>query len=107
MTLPKYRACIQNYRLSKATFLAMLGDPVQPVVLDANSPTTRWGKKIDYGTQNTSSDSTTRAFFEKIPDDNWAIVSFDPETRTVCVDITDESTTTTSKTMSVILPPLT
>jgi hypothetical protein len=50
------------------------------------------------------SDSPQRAFFEKIPEDNWSIVSFNPLSRKVCVEITDNVST---RTVSVTLPPLT
>jgi len=49
------------------------------------------------------SDSPSRAFFEKIPSDNWEIVSYDSKTRNVCVRITDNSGV---KTMGITLPTL-
>ena len=49
------------------------------------------------------SDNKTRAFFEKMPDDVWEIVSFDPLTRVVCVEITAKGT----RRVSVTLPYLT
>lgn len=55
----KTRPCSNTHRLPKATFLAML-----------------------------SEGSRTYEFFLKIPDNKWTITSFDPATRTVCVEIT-------------------
>lgn len=55
----KERPCSVKERLTKGTFLAML-----------------------------SQDSRTQEFFLGIPDDDWIISSFDPNTRDVCVEIT-------------------
>lgn len=65
------RACQAEHRLSKASFLAMLGDP-------AVAPAT-------------VSDSTARAFYEKLNDVDWVIVSFNSNSREVCIDITTDS----------------
>ena len=83
-TEDKRRGCIANHRLSKSSMLAMLGDPAQP--------------------GESHSDSKSRAFYEKIPDANWEIISFNPLSRMVCVKITDRIGT---RTTSVVLPYLT
>ena len=80
----KRQACSANVRLLKATFLAMLGDP--PL----------YGEQYSVDKQ--------RAFFEKIPDANWTIVSFNPLTKKVCVEITDGIGT---RTVAVTLKDLT
>ena len=80
----KSRACVSKHRLSKISMLSMLGPPPEP------------------GEQYSSSKS--RAFYEKIPDDNWTIVSFDSLTQVVCTEITDRIGT---RTTSVTLPYLT
>jgi hypothetical protein len=78
------RACVVQQRMPKATLLAMLGDPAS--------------------IGESYSDSQSRAFFEKIPEDNWEVVSFDPSTRKVCVEISDDIGT---RTVAVTLPYLT
>jgi hypothetical protein len=77
------RACQVVHRLTKVNFLAMLGNPPEP------------GEEF--------SNSVTRAFFEKISDEDWIITSFNPETRDVCVIVTSDNGT---RTISVTLPVL-
>lgn len=79
----KRRSCQSGQRLSKPSLLAMLGEPP----LDGES----------------FSNNASRAFFERIPNENWDIISFDVITRNVCVSIL---TNYGVHTISVILPPL-
>lgn len=107
--------CSSFVRLSKTTFLAMMG--IKPYKKNAffdefGVPIT--GKKLyerylnkdypfnPYKDDEKFSSSKQRSFFEKIKYD-WQIISFDPATRLVCIQINDPVRT---KTVSVILPNL-
>jgi len=111
----KKNQCSTYERLSKSTFLAMLG-PI-PYKKDKfydefGVPTT--GQKLynkflnneypfnPYRDDEVYSNVKTRKFFEKIPHP-WQIVSFDPSTRQVCVQINDPKGI---KNISVTLPNL-
>lgn len=116
-------ACSSFNRLSKATFLAMLGPPPdaysdeeQAILNYYNegmsvaeiAETTGLTNKnvrdfIRQVTQPRNSSHPSRAFFEKIDDSDWSITSFDPSTRTVCVQIAQDTGT---RTVTVILPAL-
>jgi len=81
------RRCISPDTISKPTFLAMLGDPP--------------GKS--FNTQQEVSDSKIRAYFENLNDDQWQILTFNAETRDVCVEVISPAG---SRTMTVTLPYL-
>lgn len=87
-------ACSTYDRLSKNTFLAILG----------NKAFKKENSNI-YGTKDDEkySRNKTRAYFEKLNNNSWDITSFDPETRKVCINIRNKGTRIN---MSVTLPPL-
>jgi len=88
MALPlERRACTAQQTIPKATFLAMLGPPP--------------GKS--FNTQEEVSSSPTRAYFESLEDDQWRIISFNPETRVTCVQLASPSG---QRLLSVTLPAL-
>lgn len=107
--------CSTYSRLSKSTFLAMLG----PVAYKKDQffdefglPTNAeklYNKYLNkeypfnpYRDDEYYSNTKTRRFFEKIPYP-WSIVSFDPKTRLACIQIDDPKGI---KNVSVTLPNL-
>ena len=71
------RACSSLKSISKQAFLSILGPPPE-----------RSGED-----QQLFSSNPSRAFFEKIPDEQWTITSFNPQKREVCVEIQNQSGT--------------
>jgi hypothetical protein len=88
MALPiKRRACTAQQTIPKSTFLTMLGPPPEK----------------SYNTQEAYSSGLTRAYFEKLEDSQWSIISFNPETRVTCVQLVSP---VGQRLLSVTLPSL-
>ena len=76
------QACSTYERLSKKTFLSILGQKA----FKKESPET-YGKKDD----EQYSQNKTRAYFEKLNINSWSIRSFDPNSKQVCIEIKNKS----------------
>jgi hypothetical protein len=94
----KRQACSSNERLSKETFLSILGyPPYQRENINLYGNTTFYfykGEKITIpASDELYSTNLTRAYFEKLDYENtpWSIRSFDSKTREVCVEINTKS----------------
>jgi hypothetical protein len=104
----KNQACSVYERLSKNTFLSILGySPYKrPSSYTENSFYFYKGKKItSVISSETYSPNITRSYFEKLNEKQipWSITSFNPKTREVCIEIKAQSGL---RELSVILPQL-
>ena len=94
----KPQACSSNERLSKETFLSILGyPPYKRENINLYGNTTFYfykGEKITIpSSDELYSTNATRAYFEKLDSKNmpWSIKSFNSKTREVCVEINAKS----------------
>lgn len=114
-------ACSTFNRLSKSTFLTLLGPPPASMsdeekailayhnegqtaseIAETTGLTNKEVRElIKEVTTPKNSSNPSRAFFESLDSSTWSIVSFDPMTRVVCVRIDVNQDT---RTVSVILP---
>lgn len=83
------QACSSNNRLSKKTFLSLLGNKAftKPLEYPTTEDYILKGQKIKIPANEEFSRNKTRQYFEKIDYNSWSITSFDPKTRKVCVQI--------------------
>lgn len=104
------RACSPVHRLSKATFLAMLTSNVDTdnirvvatgeVISLSNVDEIDVEKNINKGIWERIELSYPRKLYLELDNDDWDIISFNPESREVCVEIrTSNGTRTTSQTL--------
>ena len=108
------RACQATQRLSKATFLAMLSSNVDTDnvrIVSTGETTSVQGvderdiqRNVNNGIWERIELSQPRKFYVELDDSKWRILSFNPENREVCVEVTNPRKTITT---SHILPDLT
>lgn len=120
----KNTACVAQNRISKKTVLSMLNSPkvkgpqIGEVVAYTNADgitkryrvykVNRDTVELELGQENITVAKSAVVqnnliFLDKLADDEWEIVSFDPKTRTVCIDMI---TASGIRHMTVILPEL-
>lgn len=119
----KNTACVAQNRISKKTVLAMLNSPKvkgpqvgEVVTYTYNGATNRYRVckvnrdtvELEFGQElivvpKSEVTQNNTIFLDKLADDEWEIVSFDPKTRIVCIDVV---TATGSRHMTVTLPQL-
>lgn len=101
----KNQACSSYNRLSKKTFLSLLGNKAfqKPVGFSDLQDYVYKGKTYKVSANEQYSGNSTRRYFEKMDYNSWSITSFDPDARKVCVQI---QTGSGSRILSVTLPEL-
>jgi hypothetical protein len=101
----KKQACSINERLSKNTFLTMLGEKrfVKPPEYDDKESYYYKGALYKKTANEEYSVNKIRAYFEKLDSNSWSIRSFDSSTREVCIEIKNNYGI---RNISVILPQL-
>lgn len=107
------RACLDTHRINKSTFLAMLptnidNDNVRVVTTGETISVTKVAerdirKNIKNGVWERIELSQPRKLYVELNDEDWDILSFNPEKREVCVEVRNSKRTITT---SHILPDL-
>jgi hypothetical protein len=99
----KNQACSSYNRLSKKTFLSLLGNKAfqKPSGYSDLQDYVYKGKNTKIKANEDYSANRTRRYFEKMDYNSWSIVSFDPNSREVCVQIQTKSG---FRNLSVTLP---
>jgi hypothetical protein len=87
------QACSSNNRLSKKTFISLLGNKAfkKPLEYSSTEDYVIKGQKIKIASNEEFSRNKTRQYFEKLDYNSWSITSFDPKTRKVCIKINIKS----------------
>lgn len=101
----KNQACSKYERLSKKSFLNILGNKAfsKPSVYGEEENYLYKGILYTRPSNEQYSQNKTRAYFEKLNLNDWSITSFDSTTRIVCVEIKNKYG---NKNLSIKLPEI-